>query len=122
MFERSLDFSRLPNLQVVTLKLAWKYGGLRWIPMALSTIKPATSPCLSTIRVDLIRSSATTRSVECLIEGTRDDLRWVADEAVRIEREFEGAVDMTVSRDPAFKVALDALDVRVRSRGVDDTW
>jgi len=89
--------------------------------MALSTIKPATSPCLSTIRVDLTRSYATTRSAECLIEDTRDDLRWVADEAVRIEREFGGAVDLTVFRDPAFKVALDSLDVSVRFCGLDDT-
>ena len=115
-FERSLDFSKLPNLRVVTLKLTWMYGGLRWIPMALSTIKPATSPRLSAIRVDLIRSHSTILPAENLIGDTRDDLRWIADEAARIECEFEGAVNLTVSRDSAFKVALDALDVRVRFR------
>jgi len=90
------------------------HGGLRWIPMALSTIKPATSPCLSTIRVDLTRSYATNRPAERLIEDTHDDLRWIADEAARIEREFNGAVNLAVSRDLAFKVALDALNVRFR--------
>jgi len=120
-FGRSLDFSKLPNLRVVILKLSWTCGGLQWIPMALSTIKPATSPRLSTIRVDLIRSYSTIRSVECLVEETCDDLRWVANEALRIEREFDGAVNLTISRDQAFKVALDVLDVRVRFRGVDDT-
>ena len=89
--------------------------------MALSTIKPATSPRLSTVRVDLIRSHATIRSAEYLIEDTRDDLQWVAGEAIRIEREFEGAVELNVSRDSAFKVALDALNVRARFRGVDGT-
>ena len=109
-FERSLDFSKLPNLQVVILKLVWMRGGLRWIPMALSTIKPATSPCLSTIRVNLTCLYVTTP--ERLIKDTHDDLRWVADEAVRIECEFGGAVNLTVSRNPVFKAALDALDVR----------
>jgi len=89
--------------------------------MALSTIKPATSPHLSTVLVDLARSYSTSRPIASLIEDTRDDLRWVADEATRIEREFEGAVNLTVSRDQAFKVALDALNVRFYFRGVDDT-
>ena len=120
-FERSLDFSKLPNLRVVTLKLAWTRGGLHWIPMALSTIKSATSPCLSTIRIDLTRSHATTRSAERLIEETRDDLQWIADEAVRIGREFGGAVNLIVVRDLAFKVALDALDVRFRFYELDNT-
>ena len=106
---------------MVTLKFTWMNGGLRWIPMALSTIKPATSPHLSTVLVDLTRSHITSRPVQNLIEDTRDDLRWVANEAARIEREFEGAVDLTVLRDLAFKVALDALDVRFRFRVADGT-
>ena len=90
--------------------------------MALSTIKPATSPCLSTIRVNLACSSvASSTSAKRLIEDTRDDLRWVADEAVRIEREFEGAVNLTVSRDPLFKAVLDALNVSFLFCGPDDT-
>ena len=86
--------------------------------MALSTIKPATSPCLFTIRVDLTCSSPTLFS---LTEDTHDDLRWAADEAVRIEREFGGAVNLTVSRDPALDAVLDALNVRFSFRGVEDT-
>ena len=89
--------------------------------MALSTIKPATSPRLSIIQVNLVRSYTTTRTVEDLVKHTRDDLRWLADEAIRIEREFEGALKVTVSRDPAFKVALDALDVRIHFCGLEDT-
>jgi len=79
--------------------------------MALSTIKPTTSTCLSTIRIDLLRSGAATWPAERLIEQTRDDLRWTVDEAARIEREFGEAVNLTISRDPAFKMALDALDI-----------
>ena len=99
-FERSLDFSKLPKLQVVTLKLAFLSGGLRWIAMALSTIKPTTSPSLSTIRVDLACLNATTRP-ERLTEDTRNNLRRVTDEVVRIEREFSGALNLTVFTDPS---------------------
>ena len=87
--------------------------------MTLSTIKPATSPCLSIIPVDLTHSCDTTKSPECLTEDARDNLQWIANEAVRIEREFDRAVNLTVSRNPEFKAVLDALSVRFRSVSVD---
>ena len=87
--------------------------------MTLSTIKPAASPCLSIIWVDLTHSYDTIQSAECLIEVARDNLRRIANEAVRIEREFDGAVNLTVSRNSEFKVVLDALSVRFRSVSVD---
>ena len=80
--------------------------------MALSTLRPATSPRLSTIRLDFSRPSTATRSVESAIEITGNNLRQVADEIARIEREFEGAVNLTVFRDPVFEAVSDTLKSR----------
>jgi len=55
--------------------------------------------------------------MEALVGGTDDDLRRLADEVARIEREFEGAVKLTVLRDPWFEMALDRLNVRFRFVG-----
>jgi len=81
-------------------------GGLSWIPKALSTIKPATSPRLSLIKLSFIRPTFTNRSIDALVKDAGDDLRRVVDEVARIEREFGGAVHLTVYWDPSFQVAL----------------
>jgi len=121
-FERSFDFSKLPNLQEAkfTFRAGRIGGGLLWMPMALSTLRPTTSPRISTIRLYFARSLIVNRSVLSCIEGTADDLRRVADEVARIEREFEGAVSLTTARDSVFKVVLDTLNVRLCFCGVDD--
>jgi len=119
--ERSFDFSNSQNIQEVNFGVIWVDGALRWIPMALSTLGPATSPHLSVIRLDFARSHIVTRAVETLIHETSHDLQRVASEVARIEREFKGAVEVTVRRDPVFEEALDTLNVRFRFCGVDDT-
>ena len=48
-----------------------------------------------------------------------DDLRQVVDEVARIEREFEGEVSLTVTRDSIFTVVSDTLNVRFNLWGVD---
>jgi len=75
--------SAFPN-QTSELQLSSSLGrAVRcWIPTALSTIKPATSPCRFTIRVGLARSYDTTQSPERLVGDVREDLRWVTDETV----------------------------------------
>ena len=88
--------------------------------MALSTLRPATSPRLSTIRLDFAPSFIVNRTVESLIEGTANDLRKVADEVARIEREFEGAVRLITVRDTVFGEVLDTLKVRFHICGIDD--
>ena len=120
-FERSFDFSNSPNIQEVNFGVIWVDGALRWIPMALSTLGPATSPHLCIIRLDFSRSLIVTRTVETLIHETSYDLRWVANEAVRIEREFKGAVNLSLRRDAAFEEALTTLNVSFHFCGVDDT-
>ena len=115
-FERSFDFSKSPNLQEVNFgfRIGWKEEGVSWIPAALSTLRPATSPCLSAVRLDFAGSHIANPSVETLIRGTSNDLRRIADEVARIEREFEGAVDLIVSLDSKFKEVSDTLNVRFR--------
>ena len=109
-FERSFDFSKLPNLQEVELRVSWIGGGLRWIPAALSTLRPATSPRLSTIQLDF--SHRVVQSIQAAFEYAGSDLRWVADEVARIVREFEGAVTVTVLRDSQFEMVFDTLKAR----------
>ena len=41
-----------------------------------------------------------------------DELQWIADEVARIERELEGAVDLTVFRDSRFRAVSNRLHVR----------
>ena len=115
-FVRSFDLSKFPNLQEVHLLVDWVGGDLLWIPTALSTLKPTTSPRLLAVRLSFICPLVTNRP-EGTIEYTGNDLRQVVDEVIRIEREFEGAVQLTVNRDSAFETVLDKLNVRFDCRG-----
>ena len=99
----------------------WISGSLLWIATALSTLRPATSPHLSAIRLSFVRLRTIRTPVETAIKEAGNDLRRVADEVTRIERQFEGAVKVTVVRDPAFKVVLKTLNVRFRSCRSGDT-
>jgi hypothetical protein len=119
-FERSFDFSKFPSLQEVDFEVDWMAGDLLWIPTALSTLKHATSPRLSALQLSFT-TSTTTHSVKTSIEDMGNDLRWAADEVARIEREFEGAVELTLARDPGFEAVFDALNVRFCFYGVDGT-
>ena len=101
-------------------RLGLKEGSLPWIPLALATLRPATSPHLSDIRLDFASSSTVDRSVGSLIELTRNDLRRVADEVSRIKGEFNGVVGLTVGSDPVFGAVLDAFNVRSYLYGVGD--
>ena len=106
-FERSFDFSKLPNLREVHFGVSWIGGGLFWIPEALSTLRPtASAPRLLAIRLSFTHLPTTGRPAETMIKDMRNDLRRIADELVRIEREFEGAVELTVHLDPAFNMRL----------------
>ena len=106
--ERSFDFSKFPNIQEVMFGFTtfWMGGSFPWIPMALSTLRPATSPRLSVIK--LYFHSLTGEPGQTLIP----DLRRIADEITRIEREFEGAVNFTVAPDPGFRALFKTFDVR----------
>jgi len=117
IFERSFDFSKLPNVQEVTMGFVddLRGGGLPWIPMALSTIRPTTSPCVSVIRLNFRSYSSVL--VENLIADMRNDLRWIADEVARIAREFEGTMNFSVILDSQFGAVVDTLNVRFRFVG-----
>ena len=116
-FERSFDFSTFPNLEEVRFDVGWKSGRLLWIPTALATLRPSTSPRLSEIQLSLDYPPA----AETVIEATGHDLRQVADEVSRIESEFKGQVEVFVYRSPAFDAVSAILDVRFHPYGVDDS-
>ena len=118
-FERSFDFSEFSNLQEVDFQVGWVRGNLLWIPTALSTLKSATSPRLSAIELNFFCLLNTPRSM--VEENAGNDLLRIADEVTRIEREFEGVVNVVVLRDTGFEATLDALNVRFHLCGVTDT-
>ena len=89
----------------------WSVGGLPWVPTGLSTLRPTTSPRLSVIKLNF--RSSTGLLVETLIADMGRDLRRIADEVSRIEREFEGAVSVTVFPDSGIEAMLDTLNVRL---------
>ena len=115
-FERSFDFSKFPNIQQINFGVHWVHGGLHWIVVALSTLKPTTSPRLS--KISLSFGGPSLLIFLYYITGTmnlRDlgnDLQFVAEEFARIEREYQGAVRLTVHRTSEF-AQLDRLNVSI---------
>ena len=82
--------------------------------MALLTLRPTTSPRLSSIRLGFVSSGIVDPPVEPLIRDTSNGLRQVVDEATWIKREFDGAVDFTVVSNSVFKDVLGTLGVSFR--------
>ena len=77
--------------------MGWTAEGLLWITVALPIFEHASFPRLSPLQLKFVASSTTTHSVKPSIRDTDSDLRWAVDEVARIERGFEGAVNITVS-------------------------
>jgi len=116
-FESSFDLSKFPNVQDVSFCLWHDISGrgLPWIPMALSTLRPTTSPRLSVIKLSFHPSVSALPGT--MITGMGSDLRRIADEVARIEREFEGRVNFTIDTySPHFRMVLDDLNVRFHGR------
>ena len=90
----------------------WINAGLPLIPGALSTLRPTTSPRLSTVRFEFTCEPTTAQPIEILIDEVGDYLRQVAHEVARIEDEFEGVVNFNVVPDPKFEMVLGTLNVR----------
>jgi len=104
--ERSFNFSKFPKLKEVNFSL-WVSrvgGGIPWIPMVLSTLSPITSPHLSSLQIGFFSSPP--NLLPEISEDMSNDLQRIADQVARIEREFEGAVNSTVIRDPNFESVL----------------
>lgn len=98
-FIRSFDFTKFPSLREVTFLTHW-IKDLGWILRALSTLKLATSPILSVVRLGFDESTPPHEITE---EQMGDDLQRIANELTRIEREYEGAVDLVVVRSSDFR-------------------
>jgi len=116
--QQSFDFSGFANLQEVNFvfTVGRTGGGLLWISKVLSTLRPTTSPRLSAVQLNF-SDPPTDLSIKTLIKNTANDLRRVASEVSRIEREFEGVVKFTVLRDSVFGAVLCALNVSIRFSG-----
>jgi len=78
--------------------------------MALSTLKPSTSPHLSFVHLRFTHLNPPSETWNP--ENMGNDLQQIADELSRIEREYEGAVALSVFRDMEFG-RLDTLNVRL---------
>ena len=103
-FERSFDFSKFTKLREVNFTQVvcqMRSRVIPWIPMALSTLNPTTSPHISSLRLNFIGPPTRLRP-GFSIEDMGDALRQIADQVARIEQEFEGVVNCTVIRDPRF--------------------
>ena len=82
-FERSFDCSIFSNLEEVEFGIGWFCGSLFWIPMALSTLKPATPPHLFTIQLNFASWPLILSSTEAIIQEIANELRQVAVEIAR---------------------------------------
>ena len=91
-------------------------GGLSWISLALSTLRPVTSPHLSALGLEFTGSSLDSNPIDTWVKSTGNDLRRISEEVARIERDFEGAVKFTVIRDSTFSAVLNGLQVSYHSR------
>ena len=120
VLEWSFDFTKLPNLREVEFGVQWIGGSVLWIPMALSTLRPSTSPRLSSVQLNFSRPVIANLRILAAIRDEHNNLRRVADELARIEREFEGAVNLIVVRDPGSAAVFDTLNVRLQLRRVAD--
>ena len=77
-------------------------GGLLWITTALSTLKPATSPCLSTVHVQYLHPSDFDEALDAMAEDLENDIPPVMDEVIRIRHEFGGEEVGTISVGPEY--------------------
>ena len=96
----AFNFSKFLSLQNICFDLrpSWE-GGLRWVSATLATLKPTTTPQLSKIR---IRFTDPSRIRTRRLEKVHDDIRRIADEFTRIEHEYGGTVNLTVTLDSGF--------------------
>ena len=107
VLERSFDFSEFPKLEEVNFShlISEMSLGLLWIPMVLSTLSPTTSPHLTSLQLTFLGSPSDLPPT--FFEDLGDDPQRIADQVIRIEREFEGAVKSMVIRDPKFESVLE---------------
>ena len=94
----TLDFSHHRSLGRLSFSLLSGFVSCRWLSAALSTIKPAKSPRLSTITLYLHRHAPPARLISetALGDTTMKDLRDVGTEVKRIRDESGGKVRIEV--------------------------
>ena len=101
IFPFTFDFAKLPNLKEVGLAVHFTSSGICWIHVALSTITPVTSMYLSILRLGYYPPHSIPGY---LLERLDNDYQLIKDEVARIDREFVGAMKLTLSGFPGFEV------------------
>ena len=87
-------------------------GPLHYIPVALSTLKPSTSPHLFDVQLRLTGPTHPHYTSENWnLENMGDGVPRIAEESSRIEREYEGVVELRVFLGAGFE-RYDTLNVR----------
>lgn len=81
--------------------------------MALSTIKPATSPYLYAIKLSLIGPPDGTLIDEGSTRALGTELKMTAGQITRIRREFNERIYFIAIRDQWFRVFLESLNLRL---------
>lgn len=100
-FVRTLDFEKFPNLE--DAKITGHFttaSSLRWLYMSLSTIKPTNLPRLSILRLGRLPLCPTPDDPQ---EKLHKNLRLIKNEVDRIERDFNGAVKLTLNEFPGLE-------------------
>ena len=102
-FVRTLDFEKFPNLEDarVTGHFATA-SSLRWIYASFSTINPATLPRLSVLRLGCLPLCPAPKDPQ---DKLHRNLQLIKNEVDRIERDFNGAVKLTLNDFPGLEVS-----------------
>lgn len=86
---------------------------LQWIPTALSTLKPTTSPHLSVVQL-YFTPRTRWRVPRASIERLNNDLGLIEHEVARIGREFVGEVNVTMDRKVRLRVSVASSPIVLR--------
>lgn len=101
---RTFDFAKLSNLEAARFAVPDADRGASWLYRALLTIKPVTSPHLSTLVLDLHSPQHPLSHYPGWLEHSGGDIPLIAREVHRIEKEFAGTVDVVLTLPPGFEV------------------
>ena len=91
--DREFNFTRFSNLEEITFIIGRTPGDLLWIPRALSTVKPITSPRFSVL--NLMPGYELPHPIPAHYRLWLRNVTRLTEEVSRIEHEFMGTVKVT---------------------------
>ena len=108
--DRTFDFMKSPNLEELKFEIRLTARDLHWISEAISTLKPTTSPRLSTLRLTTSYRLPEDLMPDHLKEHL-GNVTQLVEEVARVEREFMGAVKVTVPWRPEVPVLVSPISI-----------